>query len=66
MKILTSFAVVRTRTGDRITYTYDVVDDKGNIQDTNIKESFLVVEQEYADAVEALETLIESRMNEGE
>ena len=64
MKILTSFAYIRTHNGGRITYTYDICDEKGNIKDTNIKESFLVVEQEYKDAVANLETLIENRMNE--
>ncbi len=64
MKILTSFAYIKTRNGGRITYTYDVCGEKGNIKDTNIKESFLVVEQEFKDAVANLEELVTKRMNE--
>ncbi len=66
MKILTSFAYIKTRNGGRIAYTYDICDEKGNLKDTNIKESFLVIEQEYKDAVENLEQLVENRMNEVE
>lgn len=64
MKILTSFAYIKTRNGGRITYTYDTCDEKGNLKDTNIKESFLVVEDEYKNAIANLEQLIENRMNE--
>lgn len=64
MKILTSFAYIKTNNGGRITYTYDVCDEKGNIKDTNIKESFLVVEQGFKDAVANLEELVTKRMNE--
>lgn len=64
MKILTSFAYIKARNGGRITYTYDICDEKGNLKDTNIKESFLVVEQEIEDAVVNLEEFIENRMNE--
>ncbi len=66
MKILTSFAYIKTRNGGRITYTYDVCDDKGNLKDTNIKESFLVVEDNVSEAVANLEAIIENRMNEVE
>ncbi len=66
MKILTSFAYIKTRNGGRITYTYDICDDKGNLKDTNIKESFLVVEDNVSEAVANLEAIIENRMNEVE
>ncbi len=64
MKLLTSFAYIKTRNGGRIAYTYDTSDEKGNIKDENIKESFLVVEDEYKQAIGELEQLIENRMNE--
>lgn len=64
MKILTSFAYIKTRNGGRIAYTYDICDEKGNIKDTNIKESFLVIEEHIRDTVTNLEQLIENRMNE--
>ncbi len=64
MKILTGFAVINDRNGKRITYTYDIVDEKGNIQDSNKKESFIVLDDEMKQAVETLEQLVENRMNE--
>lgn len=64
MKILTSFAYIKTRNGGRIAYTYDICDEKGNIKDTNIKESFLVIEEHIRDTVTNLEQLIENRMDE--
>lgn len=66
MKILTSFAYVKAHNGGRIAYTFDICDEKGNIKDTNIKKSFLVVENEYKDAIANLEQLMENRMNETE
>lgn len=64
MKILTGFAILNDRSGKRITYTYDVVDDKGNILDSNIKESYIVLDDETKEAIDQLETIIESRITE--
>ena len=64
MKILTGFAVINDRNGKRITYTYDVVDDKGNILESNKKESYVLLESETKNAVSVLEQLVEIRMNE--
>lgn len=64
MKILTGFAIVNDRNGKRVTYTYDVVDDKGNIKDSNKKESYIILDNETKNIVENLEETIENRMNE--
>jgi major membrane immunogen (membrane-anchored lipoprotein) len=66
MRILTGFAVINNRNGKMISYTYDVVDEKGNLKDSNKKESFVVLEgeEELKTAVEGLEQLVENRMNE--
>lgn len=66
MKLLTGFAVINNRNGKMISYTYDVVDEKGNLKDSNKKESFVVLEgeEELKTAVEALEQLVKNRMNE--
>ncbi len=63
MKIMTGFAVINDRNGERITYTYDEVDDLGNITKSNIKESYLVLDQDTKDAISSLKTLVEARMN---
>ncbi|MBU5293131.1 hypothetical protein KQH90_03650 [Anaerosalibacter bizertensis] len=64
MKILTGFAVINNRNGKMISYTYDVVDEKGNLKDSNKKESYVVLDKETKTAVEGLEQLVENRMNE--
>ena len=63
MRILTAFAVINDRNGERVTYTYDEVDDLGNIIKSNVKESYLALEQETKDAIANLRALIEVRMN---
>lgn len=64
MKIVTGFAVINDRNGERITYTYDEVDDKGNILKSNVKESYLAMDAETKDAIAALRGIIEARMLE--
>lgn len=64
MEIVTGFAVINDRNGERISYTYDEVDDKGNILKSNVKESYLALEQETKDAIAVLRGIIEARMLE--
>lgn len=64
MKILTGFTIINDRNGKRITYTYDIVDKKGNIQDSNTKESYVALDNDTKLAIDALEQLVESRMND--
>lgn len=68
MKILTGFAVINNRNGKMISYTYDIVDEKGNLKDSNKKESFVILqnEEELKSAVSELEILVENRMNQSE
>lgn len=66
MKILTGFAVINNRNGKMISYTYDTVDEKGNLKNSNKKESYVVLDEETKTAVEGLEQLVENRMNETE
>lgn len=46
MKQLSSFMAINVNGGDRISFTYDVIDDEtGDVVDTNKKESFFVVDE---------------------
>ncbi len=63
MKIMTGFAIINDRNGERVSYTYDEVDDLGNITKSNVKESYLALDQETKDAITNLKTFIETRMN---
>lgn len=66
MKILTGFAILNDRNGKRITYTYDKVDERGNVIDSNIKESYVVLGNETLDAIGVLEDIVEARMDENQ
>lgn len=62
MKILTGFAVIKDSVGNRITYTYSVVDGQGTITSSNNKESFIVLDGEVKGIIEQLESKINERM----
>lgn len=62
MKILTGFAVIKDSVGNRITYTYSDIDEKGTIVSSNNKESFIVLQEETKRIVEQLEKKITERL----
>lgn len=64
MKILTGFAIINDRNGKRVTYTYDILDERGNVIDSNKKESYVVLDDESKSAINTLEMIIEGRMND--
>lgn len=64
IKSLTSYAVLKDRGHERIAYTYDVIDEKGNLVDSNKKASYIILDEETKQAVSNLEQLIVDRMNE--
>lgn len=64
LKILTGFAIINDRNGKRVTYTYDILDERGNVLDSNKKESYVVLEDESKSAIDTLESIVENRMND--
>ena len=53
MKQLSSFMVMNVNGGDRVAYTYDVIDDEtGDVISTNNKESFFIVDNALRGNVE--------------
>ena len=59
MKQLSSFLVMNVGGGDRISFTYDVLnDDSGEIIDPNRKESFFVVDESLRAHVDAIRDYI--------
>lgn len=63
MNILTGFAVINDRNGKRISYTYDVVNDEGDLLESNNKKSYIVLDESHKNTINELETLIVKRMN---
>lgn len=59
MKQLSSFMALNVNGGDRVSFTYDEVDEStGNLMSTNNKESFFVVDPELRAHVEAIRDYI--------
>lgn len=55
MKQLSSYLVLNVNGGDRVSYTYDEIDDNsGELVNANVKESFYVVDAALAKHVEAI------------
>lgn len=67
MKQLSSFLVLSVNGGDRISYTYDEIDENtGEIVRPNVKESFFIVNAELRENVEAIRDHIrENKLNDG-
>lgn len=59
MKQLSSFMALSVNGGDRISFTYDEVDENtGNLLSTNNKESFFVVDADLRGHVDAIRDFI--------
>ena len=59
MKQLSSFLALAVNGGDRISYTYDVINDEtGDVESSNNKESFFVVDSELRGHIEAVRDYI--------
>lgn len=59
MKQLSSYMVLSVNGGDRVSFTYDTIDeDTGDVVDTNTKESFFVVDEGLRGHVDAIRDYI--------
>ena len=66
MLMLTGVAIVTTAEGKRITYSYSEVDENGTIVKSNVKRSFVAVDQEMKDIIDQLENKVSNHMNANE
>lgn len=64
MKKLTGFAVVNCEVGKKIAYTYTEIDGDGNITKSNVKESFVVVDESLITVINEIEKNINDRLEE--
>lgn len=59
MKQLSSFLALNVNGGDRVSYTYDEIDDQsGEVINSNVKESFFVVDSNLRNHIEAVRDYI--------
>lgn len=63
MKKLTSFTNLTTAEGERIAYTYSVLDADGNIISQNNKESYVVGDKRTLDLLLQIRGIIQERLD---
>jgi len=63
MKKLTKFTIHTTEEGQRIGYTYSVIDEDGRPIDRNIQKNFIVVDKEIQSHIDAIKMYIDERIN---
>lgn len=61
---ITGFAVVNSEVGKKIAYTYSDVDTNGNITKSNVKESYVAVDENVLQSIETIEGNINKRFTE--
>ena len=55
MNKITGFSVLTTGEGKRVTVNYSVLDDAGNIRDTNLRANYVALEDTVLEAIAAIE-----------
>ena len=55
MNKITGFSVMTTGEGKRVTVNYSVLDDAGNIRDTNLRANYVALEDTVLAAISAIE-----------
>ena len=55
MNKITGFSVLTTGEGKRVTVNYSVLDDSGNIRDTNLRANYVALDDTVLAAIDAIE-----------
>lgn len=61
-KLISGFAIINDTVGKRVSYTYTEVDEAGNVLKQNVKESYLVLDEEEKEIIEKLENKIKIKL----
>jgi hypothetical protein len=64
MKKLTGFAIVNCEVGKKVAFTYSEIDADGNIGKSNVKESFVAVDETLLSSIQVIEDSIKTRIAE--
>lgn len=62
MKKLTAIATVTTAEGERVSYTYTELDERGNVVSQNNRASFIVLDSTTLEAIETLKNAVTERL----
>ena len=61
-KLISGFAIINDTVGKRVSYTYTEVDETGNVLKQNVKESYLVLDEEEKEIIGKLENKIKIKL----
>lgn len=61
MKILSGFTVLNINGSDRVSFTFDVVDEEGNLKSDNNKKSFFAVDEELKKNIDGIRSYISTK-----
>ena len=62
MKKLSAVAIVTTAEGERVSYTYTVLDSDGNITSQNNRASFVALDEGLLAAIKTLKDTVNARL----
>lgn len=62
MNKITGFSVLTVGEGKRVTVNYSVLDDSGNIRDTNLRANYVAIDDTVLAAVDAIERDAEAHL----
>ena len=55
MKKITGFSVMTTGEGKRITVNYSVLDEEGNLKDTNLRENYVELDENVLEEIKVMD-----------
>lgn len=61
MKTITGISFIKTAEGDRVAYTVTEMDEQGNILKSNVKKSFIAVEDKFKKQIDDIFNYIKNR-----
>lgn len=64
VKQISGFAVININGGQRITCTYDEINESGDLVSANNKKSFYAVEKNVVDNIEGIMSVIKEKLEE--
>lgn len=64
MKKVTSFTAHQTAEGMRITYTYSIIDEQGNVVKSNARATLIVMDEDIQKAIASIDDFLLARIPE--
>lgn len=62
MKKLSGFSIINDTVGKKIAYSYSEINEDGTIIKSNVRESFVVIDEKILDFISTIEKKIDERL----